>query len=67
MEIYIELTRKQLKSMEEGTWKISLPLDVEMTRRKGSRACYLTTEDENSFQTISSILDNLGLSWQRND
>ncbi|MFW5879492.1 MAG: hypothetical protein ACOCUV_01575 [bacterium] len=64
MEIYIELTPKQLKSMENGKLNIPFPEDVTLTREKGSRACYLHSEDDTLFGLVEEKLDELGWSWQ---
>jgi hypothetical protein len=67
MEIYIELSNKQLKAIENGRLNFSFPDGVNLTRKNGSRYCYLDAEDDILFDSVVDKLDELGLSWQRTE
>jgi hypothetical protein len=67
MELYAELTRKQLKRMEDGDTMFALPSGLSLRRKKGSRACYFEAEDEFLIDQLKDHLDSLGINWQEND
>jgi len=67
MEIYAELTRKQLIKIESGEMKFVLPSELSMIRRNGSRACFFETEDDYQLEQFKNNLDNLGINWQDNN
>ena len=56
MEIYAELTRKQLASIESVETEICFPSGIKLSRRKGSRACYFQCDDVDS---MVSLIDGL--------
>lgn len=65
MDIYVELSRKQFRRFICGDWKMDLPGDVTLTRKPGSRACYLEMDDDKELiESVGDILDDLGVSWQ---
>jgi hypothetical protein len=63
MDIYVELSRKQLQRLNDGDWKMDLPGDVTVTRK--ARACYLEVDDNKELiRSVEDVLDDLGVSWQ---
>ena len=66
MEIYAELSRKQLKSVEGGDMEFCLPEGVSLSRRRGSRACYFKCADETALMDLISGLDACWITWQDN-
>lgn len=66
MEVYAELTRKQLNAVESGDMEFSLPNGVKMSRRRGSRACYFQCADEDALVTLIDGLEASWITWQEN-
>jgi hypothetical protein len=62
--IYAEITRKQLKQIENGTFNIPVPDGVSLSRKKGSRACYFEVSGGSSKRILVAQLDRLGINWQ---
>ena len=65
MDIYAELTKKQLESLESGA-KFNVPSGVSVNRKSGSRACYFVCNDKQSYREMVEALEDVGISWQDN-
>jgi len=63
MEAYAEITKKDLERMEKGDMCFSFPRGIEMKRRKGSRALFLSCSEEVD-DTLIDFLDQNNLCWQ---
>jgi hypothetical protein len=66
MEIYFELSKKQLKGLQDGTWSLKIPSSVKVYRKENSRGCFIEVEDE-QIEEIINYLDGSGINWQKND
>jgi len=66
MELYFELSQKQLKGLKDGTWSLSVPYDIKVDHKDHTRACFIEVDDENKEDVIE-YLENQGISWQKND
>ena len=63
MDIYAEITKKQLREFEEGKRSFSLPDGVELIRKQNSRACYFSCDDDIGDQ-VKDMLDDIDILWQ---
>ena len=66
MDIYAELSKKQLKELEDNNSVFVLPDGVELSRSKQSRACYFVCDNDSAAEELMSVLDEAGISWQEN-
>lgn len=63
--IYAEITKKQLKDIEEGRMSFNLPNGVSLSRKEGSRACYFSCDDADA-EYLKELLGSLDIPWQEN-
>jgi len=63
MEIYAEIDKKKLHSIEILGNSMVIPNGVKMSRRNGSRACYFEC-DSGYKDDLIDFLDNNRISWQ---
>ena len=66
MEIYAEITKKQLRDIESGKLKIPDIEGVDITNKKGTRGFFFDCEGQYSFEATVEFLDSLAISWQEN-
>ena len=66
MDIYAEITKKQLAAIEDGRLEIAVPPGVIFSRRPNSRACFFECDGQYSFDAVVEFLDAVGISWQEN-
>jgi len=70
-EIYAELSKSTLRLIEEGKVTIPILSGVHCFRKKGSRTCYISIDEDLSEEDQKSLLvemtdnlDSLGINWQ---
>jgi hypothetical protein len=66
MDFYAEITRKQLKQIENGELEFALPEGVTMTRKPKSRACYFSCDSKEAAEELIEGFDASYINWQEN-
>jgi len=67
MEIYAEISRKQLQKVQGGTMKLPVSAGITCKRKEGSRCCYFEVDTQSAFQQLEDYLDGAAILWQIND
>jgi hypothetical protein len=67
MDIYAEINKKQLKQIEKGEMQFVFSAGIQLTRKKGSRACYFFCEDKYAKGELVNFLEDANINWQEND
>ena len=67
MDIYAEITKRDLKRIEDGRFNIlsGLPSGSSVKRKRGSRACFIECDSDDASD-VAEFLDDNGISWQEN-
>ena len=61
--IYAEVNKKLLEVLENGG-RFNLPDGVSCYRKSGKRDCYFEVEDDDGFEDLVEMLDQMGINWQ---
>ena len=63
IEVYAELSRKDLNAIYAGEVEFSLPPGVELNHRDGSRSLYMTCENKKTAKILTLALDDSRIPW----
>jgi len=65
MDIYAELSKKICKDVNENGFYL-LPSGVSLSRKRESRYCFFTCDNERIAKDLIDALDAKGIPWQEN-